>query len=139
MALQMLHALVGDRPDGLLLVGNRQRSIYPGGCSLAEAGISVVGRSSILQRNYRNRAKILRYALAMIDDDEFDDLDSIRSGRAAIDIEHDGGEVVIDRSGEEEALVRHLQWLHTERGMRYGDMAVLVPHISPGSRARAAS
>jgi superfamily I DNA/RNA helicase len=132
----MLHALVGDRPDGLLLVGDGQQSIYPGGCSLAEAGISVVGRSSILQRNYRNRAEILRYALSLIDDDDFDDLDGVsQRGRRVIEIEHDGGEVVIDRSGEEEALVRHLQWLHVERGVRYGDMAVLVPHQSGVSRS----
>ena len=136
VALQMLHALVGDRPDGLLLVGDGQQSIYPGGCSLAEAGISVVGRSSILQRNYRNRAEILRYALSLIDDDDFDDLDGVsQHGRRVIEIEHDGGEVVIDRSGEEEALVRHLQRLHVERGVRYGDMAVLVPHQSGVSRS----
>jgi superfamily I DNA/RNA helicase len=36
---------------------------------------------------------------------------------------------------EEEALVRHLQWLHVERGVRYGDMAVLVPHRSGVSRS----
>jgi superfamily I DNA/RNA helicase len=97
VALQMLHALVGDRPDGLLLVGDGQQSIYPGGCSLAEAGICVVGRSSILQRNYRNRAEILRYALSFIDDDDFDDLDGVsQRGRRVIEMEDDGGEVVID-------------------------------------------
>ena len=131
VALQMLHALVGDRPDGLLLVGDGQQSIYPGGCSLAEAGISVVGRSSILHRNYRNRARILRYALSLIEDEDFDDLDGVpQRGRRDIQVENDGGEVVIDRSGDEDALVQHLKRLHAQHGVRYGDMAVLVPRKS---------
>ena len=47
VGLQFLHALVGDRPDGLLMVGDGQQSVYPGGFTLSEAGISVVGRSTV--------------------------------------------------------------------------------------------
>ena len=52
--LRMLHAIVGDRPDGLTLIGDGQQTIYPGGYSLAEAGISVAGRGVVLSTNYRN-------------------------------------------------------------------------------------
>nr|WP_284254968.1 UvrD-helicase domain-containing protein [Pseudolysinimonas kribbensis] len=48
--LRMLHLLVGDRPDGLLLVADGRQSIYPGGYTLAEAGISVAGRGRCSRR-----------------------------------------------------------------------------------------
>ena len=76
VGLQFLHALVGDRPDGLLMVGDGQQAVYPGGFTLSEAGISVVGRSTVLTRNYRNGEQILRYAQNVVADDQFDDLDA---------------------------------------------------------------
>jgi hypothetical protein len=54
VGLQLLQGLLSREADGLLLVGDGQQSIYPGGFTLAEAGISVVGRSTVLDRNYRN-------------------------------------------------------------------------------------
>ena len=41
--IRMLHGLVGDRPDGLTLIGDGQQTIYPGGYTLAEAGVSIAG------------------------------------------------------------------------------------------------
>ena len=32
--VRMLHLMVGDRPDGLLLIGDGQQSVYPGGFTL---------------------------------------------------------------------------------------------------------
>ena len=130
--LRLVHAFVGDRPDGLLVVGDGQQSIYPGGFTLAEAGVSVVGRSTVLTRNYRNREKIVRYAQAVIADDSFDDLDGVQeSGRRAVDIDQPGGDVhevaVTSEAAQEKALGDHLVHLHTGRRVRYRDMAVLVP------------
>ncbi|MCM3884397.1 AAA family ATPase [Frankia sp. R82] len=132
VGLQLLHALVGDRPDGLLVVGDGQQSIYPGGFTLAEAGVSVVGRSTVLGRNYRNGANILRYAQAVLADDGFDDLDGVEvQGRRPVDVERAGGEVCEERlpsaAAQDERLCDDLLRLHTERGARFGDMAVLVP------------
>ncbi len=76
VGLQLLHGLLGRDADGLLLVGDGQQSIYPGGFTLAEAGISVVGRSTVLDRNYRNTDDVLRYALSVVGDDPFDDLEA---------------------------------------------------------------
>ena len=47
VGLRLLHALVGDTPDGLLLVGGGQQAVCPGGFTLVEAGVSVVGRSRV--------------------------------------------------------------------------------------------
>lgn len=73
--VRMLHALVGDRPDGLHLIGDGQQSLYPGGYTLAEAGVSIAGRSTVLTTNYRNSAEILTAAHELIDGDEFLDIE----------------------------------------------------------------
>jgi hypothetical protein len=49
--VRMLHALVGDGPDGFTLIGDGQQSIYPGGYTLAEAGISLAGRGVVMDVN----------------------------------------------------------------------------------------
>lgn len=130
--LQLLHAFVGDKPDGLMIVGDGQQSIYPGGFTLIEAGVSVVGRSTVLQRNYRNREKILQYAQAVVVNDDFDDLDSNpERGKREVQAEHLGGIIdqvsVSDSVSQEVQLCAHLLHFRTERGVRYGDMAVLAP------------
>jgi Nuclease-related domain/AAA domain len=59
VGVQLLHALVGDAPDGLLLIGDGQQAVYPGGFTLIEAGVAVSGRAAVLRVNYRNTAEIL--------------------------------------------------------------------------------
>lgn len=59
---RLVHALVGDRPDGLLLVGDEAQSVYPGGYTMREAGIDVVGRAGTLRVNYRNSGSVLKAA-----------------------------------------------------------------------------
>jgi hypothetical protein len=43
VGLRLLHALVGDTPNGLLLVGDGQQAVYPGGFRLSDAGIEIRG------------------------------------------------------------------------------------------------
>ncbi|WP_235949071.1 3'-5' exonuclease [Candidatus Frankia alpina] len=132
VGLQLLHALVGDRPDGLLVVGDGQQSVYPGGFTLAEAGVSVVGRSTVLARNYRNREAILRYAQQVVAADSFDDLDVAgERGRRDVEIDRLGGEIhevaVTGPAEQASALRADLVDAHDGRGVRYGDMALLAP------------
>ena len=70
-----MRLLGGTGRDQLFLVGDGQQAIYPGGFTLTEAGISVVGRATILTVNYRNTRQILDYACTNIDADDFSDLD----------------------------------------------------------------
>ena len=139
VGLQLLHAFVGDRPDGLLVVGDGQQSIYPGGFTLAEAGVSVVGRSTVLSRNYRNRERILRYAQAVVADDSFDDLDGVQErGRREVDVDRPGGDVhevaVSSAAAQESALCEHLVEFHDDQKVRYGDTVVLVPTNAAADR-----
>ena len=130
VGLQLLHGLLGRDADGLLLVGDGQQSIYPGGFTLAEAGISVVGRSTVLDRNYRNTDDVLRYALSVVGDDPFDDLEGDPvAGMREVAAMRPGGQVVQAPPcrPEHQALVlaTHIRTLR-DAGVRLGDLAVLV-------------
>ncbi len=129
--LRLLHALVGDRPDGLLLVGDGQQSVYPGGFTLSEAGVNVQGRATVLSTNYRNAAEVLARALDVVSADRFDDLDAEPElGARAVDVERSGGQVAYvacrDAASQSAALVHTVAWT-IDHGTRAGDMAVLVP------------
>jgi hypothetical protein len=73
-ALRLLARISGDG-ERLLVVGDGQQQIYPGGYTLAEAGISVAGRSTVLRTNYRNAANILAASAQLVRDDDYNDLD----------------------------------------------------------------
>jgi hypothetical protein len=129
--LQLLHTIAGDGPDGLLMVGDGQQSVYPGGFTLAEAGITVTGRAVVLDRNYRNRADILHHALAMLGDDTYNDLDPTPANpRRQVHTTRPGGMIVHaladNPASLQKDLIRHLHHLREDHDARYGDAAVLV-------------
>jgi superfamily I DNA/RNA helicase len=130
IGLKLAHALVGDTPDGLFLVGDGQQSIYPGGFTLAESGVSVTGRATVLTRNYRNGSEILRTALDVVSGDQFDDLESDpEPGARAVDVDREGGQVKrcigSTPASQRAALVSDLQWT-ISTDTRAGDVALLV-------------
>jgi superfamily I DNA/RNA helicase len=96
--IRMLHNLVGNKPDGLTLIGDYKQSIYPGGYTLAEVGISLAGRGVVLSTNYRNTAEILRFAETLLVGDDFVDIEG--ATKSATD------NVVVARSGPAPLLVR---------------------------------
>jgi superfamily I DNA/RNA helicase len=136
--VRLLHALVADAPDGLLLVGDGQQSVYPGGFTLAEAGVNVAGRSTVLTRNYRNAENVLRHALDVVSADRFDDLDpEPEPGAREVDVDRPGGDVATVRSrdqrSQQAALLHALRWTR-DHGTSTGDMAVLVPDNAAARR-----
>jgi hypothetical protein len=128
--LRLLHALVGDAEDGLLLVGDGQQAVYPGGFTLREAGVHVPGgRATVLSLNYRNGEEILRRALEVLRDDRFNDLESTTEpGSREVSCARTGGrvlEVVADDDHSVAAALHSaLTWAVTEH--RLGDTAVLT-------------
>ncbi|NII51000.1 nuclease-related domain-containing DEAD/DEAH box helicase [Frigoribacterium endophyticum] len=126
-----LHSLVGNRPDGLTLIGDGQQTIYPGGYTLSEVGISLSGRGVVLDVNHRNTAEILAFANAAVLGDEYADIEG--TGQTI-----DGVETVA-RTGPAPVLSRHETWAEhdaavVERvrdvmhlvGVRRGDIGVLT-------------
>lgn len=73
--MSLISHIAGDKPNGLLLIGDGQQKIYKGGFSLKNIGISIVGRSRILRYNYRNTKQILEAAYSMVKGISFDDLE----------------------------------------------------------------
>jgi hypothetical protein len=141
LGVRLLHRLVGDRPDGLLLIGDGQQAVYPGGFTLSEAGVAVAGRSHSLRRNYRNAANILELAETLVADDAYIDLDGTEeSGRHDTDVARVGGETLRvdarDEASHDIALIKQLRSLVEERGIGAGDVAVLAPTRSGVRAAR---
>ncbi|MBD7920175.1 AAA family ATPase [Cellulomonas sp. Sa3CUA2] len=128
--IRMLHAFVGDAPDGLTLVGDGQQTIYPGGFTLAEAGVSVAGRGSVLDVNYRNTREILQFASLLVKDDEFADIEgSTARGDRPTQVLRSGPKPVYVRcAGEADRQRRMVQRVHevvAEVGTNFGDVGVL--------------
>lgn len=74
--LRLVHQIAGGAPDSpLLLVGDGQQQVYPGGWRMRDAGIPIVGRGAKLRINYRNREAILTFAQQINATDTVDDLD----------------------------------------------------------------
>jgi hypothetical protein len=92
--LRLLRQLAGDGPNRLLLVGDGQQQVYPGGWRLSDADIPVQGRGEVLRVNYRNRAAVLRFAQDFEAPNQVDDLDGA-AGVALRDAEvvNSGGEI----------------------------------------------
>jgi superfamily I DNA/RNA helicase/mRNA-degrading endonuclease RelE of RelBE toxin-antitoxin system len=69
IALRLLHSLVGDREDGLLLVGDTTQRIFTRGYSLRGLGIDIAGRGLVLRKNYRNTRQILEAAFPLVENE----------------------------------------------------------------------
>lgn len=128
--IRMLHALVGDVPDGLTLVGDGQQTIYPGGFTLAEAGVSVAGRGTVLDVNYRNTAEILQFASMLVADDEFADIEGATArGDRPTQVHRRGPKPVYVRcanpTDRERRMVARVQEVVRQVGTGYGDVGVL--------------
>ena len=128
--IRMLHALVGDKPDGLNLIGDGQQTIYAGGYTLAEADVSVAGRGVIMTTNYRNTVEIAEFAASMVLGDELMDIEGVPSKPdvATAVIRHGMRPRVSrfnSRAGHDRSLVAQVQAL-ISAGTSGGDIAVLT-------------
>ncbi|MBE7542264.1 MAG: AAA family ATPase [Bryobacteraceae bacterium] len=74
LALRLLHSVVGDRADGLLLVGDNTQRIFTRGYTMRGLGIEIAGRGVILRKNYRNTRQILEAAFPLVEDEWKEDV-----------------------------------------------------------------
>ncbi|GAA2811020.1 UvrD-helicase domain-containing protein [Saccharopolyspora taberi] len=113
IGLRLAHAISGDGPNQLLLVGDGQQQVYAGGWRLSEAGIALGGRGEILRRNYRNRTAIVDEAGELDAVNRFDDLDGgpTVALRSALPVLGGGRAVRWRGPDQEEALLSALRRL----------------------------
>ncbi|TCO53131.1 UvrD-helicase domain-containing protein [Actinocrispum wychmicini] len=120
VGLRLLKTLAGVGRNRLLLVGDGQQQVYPGGWRLSDADIPVQGRGEVLRVNYRNRAEVLRFAQRFDAKNQVDDLDG-GSGVALRDVElaNSGGKTLYWKGSPRDlstALVTAVHNLPVPRG-----------------------
>lgn len=69
-------AIPEERPDDLFIVGDGHQRIYRKRVVLSHAGVNIIGRGRRLRINYRTTDEIRRFAVALLEDVEVDDLDA---------------------------------------------------------------
>ena len=127
-------AIAGDRDDGLLLLGDGQQSLYPGGHSLGAIGIDVRGRAAVLRLNYRNTGEILEAANRVVAGRPFDDGDEdvlLAEPLERMDAPRHGESPTIRRfdnlDDHDEDLTLTIEQLAARADTDLGDIGVLVP------------
>ncbi len=129
--VSLLHGLVGDRPDGLTLIGDGQQTIYPGGYTLGEVGISLAGRGVVLDVNHRNTAEILDFAKQMVADDQFVDIEGVDgAGDAVSAVTRSGPQPgvhrFVSRDEHDAALLARVDEVLRRVGTGRGDVGILT-------------
>lgn len=78
--MQLVRALVAPAPDDLMIVGDGHQRIYGRKASLSRCGIDIRGRGRKLRINYRTTEQIRRFATAVLEGVEIDDMDEGQDG-----------------------------------------------------------
>jgi superfamily I DNA/RNA helicase len=130
LGIRLLHALIGEAPNGLLLIGDCRQAVSAGGFRLADAGITIRGgRAEVLRVNYRNGADILAAASAILAEDTFDDIDGTTvTGRPDVDLDYRDGivqTVATASDAELDAALLTALTAVTDDGTGFGDAAIL--------------
>ncbi|OII16920.1 nuclease [Curtobacterium sp. MCBA15_016] len=129
--VSLMHHLVGDRADGLTLIGDGQQTIYPGGYTLGEVGISLSGRGVVLDVNHRNTAEILEFAKEMVADDQFVDIEGVDGvGDTVSAISRSGPAPAFhrfsSRAEHDRSMIARLSEVLRLIGMGHGDVGILT-------------
>ena len=74
-ALRLVRGLVPEDKDDLMIVGDSHQRIYGRKASLSQCGINIRGRGRKLRINYRTTEQIRKFATAVLEGVEVDDLD----------------------------------------------------------------
>ena len=136
VGLQLIRALVSgadgrDRPNALFIVGDGAQKIYPGGFTLAQAGLEVRGSSAVLRVNYRNTREIIDTAMACAGSERVDDHgDNYARGEADAESVRDGVKPrLVQKSNFEDQVsyvVKQAKQLCKDQSLGFGDIGILV-------------
>lgn len=146
VALQLVDALVSDGngerpPDSLFLVGDGAQKIYPGGFTLAQAGLDVRGNSAVLRVNYRNTQEIIAAAMACTGSEPVNDLgDTFLRGDAETETQREGIKPFLVCAGDFQAQINYvagkIKQLCSTAPVAGSDIGVFVAHNSFVNRTK---
>lgn len=74
-AISLIRHLAPEKVNDLFLVGDGHQRIYQRKCALSQCGVNIRGRGRKLRINYRTTEQIRRFATALLEGVEVDDLD----------------------------------------------------------------
>ena len=74
-AFMLLRAMVSEGRDDMFIVGDAHQRIYGQKVVLGQCGVKIVGRGKKLKLNYRTTDEIKKWAVAILEGEEIDDLD----------------------------------------------------------------
>lgn len=127
--MRLLAAIAGDRPDALTLIGDGQQTIYPGGYTLTEAGVSLGNRGVVMDTNYRNTAEILDAARSIVEGSSYTDIEGISTAASAPTAPRHGLKPELPSfasvAEHNAAMVRRVRAAVQTVGVGLGDLAVL--------------
>jgi superfamily I DNA/RNA helicase len=131
--MKLLHRLVANATDGLLMIGDGTQRIYTRGFSLRDLGIEVSGRAVVLTKNYRNTQQILEAAFPLIEKEWANEVSSAQADMAQCRPEfsnRQGQKPIIVKCGstEEEAefLSREIRYLLQFEGYQPSRICVMA-------------
>lgn len=139
--VRMLWAIGGDGTDAFTLIGDGQQTIYPGGYTLAEAGLSVAGRGVILDTNYRNTAEILEAAATVVSADQYTDIEdaAVLRYEASRPVARHGRRPIrgsfANSALHDIALIDHVRSVTASIDTGLGDVGVLCSNNGDAKRA----
>ena len=138
VGLQLVQAIVSgengrDEPDALFIVGDGAQKIYPGGFTLAQAGVDVRGNSTVLRVNYRNTRQILDAAMGCVGAESVDDHgDRYLRGEPDPATTKNGDKPVLvtrpDFDAQVTYVIEETKRLLGARVLGLGDIGVLAPN-----------
>lgn len=73
--MMLIREMIPEKDNDLFMVGDGLQRIYPGGYVMGRLGIDIVGRGTLLKKNYRNTQEILQAAHAMMENETYDDME----------------------------------------------------------------
>lgn len=127
-AMKLIRALVPERPNDLFIVGDGHQRIYSHRFALSHCGINIRGRSRKLRINYRTTEETRRFAVAVLEGQEVDDLDEgLDTSSGYRSIMHGRPPEIGKLAGKQEEM----EWVQTqiqgliERGAKEADICIV--------------
>ncbi len=147
VGLQLIRALVSgadeqDRTDALFIVGDGAQKIYPGGFTLAQAGLDVRGNSAVLRVNYRNTREIIDAAMKCSGSETVNDFgeEYVRSDAAADAVRNSGVKPCLVRAKkfreQVDYVVGKIEELRESRDLKFGDIGIFAATNEKVGRVR---
>lgn len=137
-ALRLLRAMIPAGENDLFFVGDGHQRIYSRNRAvMSQCGIEIRGRSRKLYLNYRTTDEIRKYAVALLEGCEVDDLDgSSDESTRYKSLSHGPEPRLVQVDGIEAAVQETLAFIQQWRGGQEADVPLSICVVTPSGKVR---